>query len=214
MAVTNLPNVIVNGAIPDSHLDMQGGRVLTYPEGTSQSFKAGDFVILSSGVVIDATPESTPITGPADIFGIAMEDATGTAGVRQTDGSILGSAINVYTLKPGAEVILSLADLSAVTYTAGSEAATGNYIDPDKQENTTPGSVIGATVSVVKDPKYSCKWVANINSGGTNKTFQIIGTIPSREGDKFVPRETNGTVRPAYGGKVICRVLHSALQNE
>ena len=54
------------------------------PEGTSQTYKRGDLVSLSSGVAVEAVAVGSNLTSSGnEVYGIALQDASGTAGTVQ-----------------------------------------------------------------------------------------------------------------------------------
>ena len=73
-------------------------RITVLPEAGTQSFVRGDLVIISSGKVAVMTDDD-------DIFGVAMNDASGTA---DTD-------CYVYVIQPGDKFIAEASTTTAVT---------------------------------------------------------------------------------------------------
>lgn len=81
-----------------------------YLEGAGQSFKAGEFVMFSSGEVIVATDGSK-------LLGIALSDATGTE----------GSTIPVQLLDPECEIIINLKDTASADFVITQAAVGAQY---------------------------------------------------------------------------------------
>ena len=72
-------------------------RITVLPEAATQSFKTGDLVIISSGKVAVATDDE-------NVFGVAMNDASGTT---DTD-------VSVYVIYPGDKFIAESGAATAV----------------------------------------------------------------------------------------------------
>jgi len=125
-------------------------RITILPEASgTQTFKRGDLVIFSSGTVTVATDD-------LEVFGVAMNDASGTA---NTD-------TEVYVIQPGDKFIAEASTTTAVTnqgnayalvmtsgsmaVNTGSTATPGFYIDSlDPRDGPTTGAggrVIGRFV--------------------------------------------------------------------
>ena len=122
-------------------------RITVLPEAASQTFKSGDLVIISSGKVAVASSDD-------DVFGVAMQDASGTT----------NTPTNVYVIYPGDKFIaesgaataianqgvaydldMTSGSMSVTTGTAASAAFYIDCLDPrDGITSTTPyGHVIG-----------------------------------------------------------------------
>jgi len=105
-------------------------RITVLPEASgTQTFKRGDLVIFSSGTVAVAT------TGE-DVFGVAMNDASGTA---NTD-------TEVYVIQPGDKFIAEATATTAVTNQGNAYllGVTSGSMGVDTSSTSTPGFYIDA----------------------------------------------------------------------
>lgn len=121
------------------------GHIETYPEGTSETFKSGDIVILDygeNGIVAPAATSGVP--DAVAFLGIAREDASGTA----------GTPIDV--LIPNAEDIFSAILCSAVDTT----------VAPDHDNE-------GQLYSLVKNTA-TLDLVTGVLEGGTDDWVKVI----------------------------------------
>ena len=102
-------------------------QVKSYPEAASQSFKAGDLVILSSGSVAIATSDD-------DVWGVALQDASGTT----------GTSIPVQVIFPDTVFLAQATDATAETNkgTAYALDLTSGSMGVNTGSTTTPAFVI------------------------------------------------------------------------
>lgn len=112
-----------------------------FPEGATQTFLAGSPVVLTSGYIVQCSTAGT--TGPAEIFGIAVQDA-------HNDAVAGTSKVAVVRLEATHELYGNLltnalaADLTLTAAHLGARACLLYYAT--LVNGTTPGWFIGVTV--------------------------------------------------------------------
>jgi len=129
-------------------------KIVYLPEVVSATFKTGDLVILSGGYVTVATSD-------ADVFGIAMEDYTGTT----------GALVPVYVITPEDRFV---AQSSAATLESYKGNAYGCTLTTPGSMCVTAGTTGNATFYIDKlDPRDGVK----TSAGGRVIGHFVIGSM-------------------------------------
>lgn len=99
----------VSKAPAEQVMMLTGGppTIMEFGEAANQSFKAGEFVRLVSGLVTAATVTST------DIVGMALADASGTTGTKLN--VLLATGDTVFTANTSASIVLATAKIGATS---------------------------------------------------------------------------------------------------
>lgn len=128
------------GTMGFAPLNPQASRVTWLPEGATQTFVAGDLVIISSGKVAVMTDDD-------DVFGIAMAAATGTTdtqlpvyAIHASDKFIAEASTTTAVSNQGVAYALVVTS-GSMAVNPGSTTTAAFYIEQlDKRDGATTGA--------------------------------------------------------------------------